>query len=195
MIYFSYFLCHCLVFFHNSCVRVGSPWLFCNCIYTKTFSKHNFRMHYSIRIRNNILYYNDFSQLFIVKNENMSFHVNITFAIILFRSYIAKTWLKIILRKNKLMQKFRRPWSMGKCENSSTQLLASEYQQQSLGGVLWEKCFWKFCKILRKTPMLRSRFHLDNLLLILLKILFLTLSMYLFAEKGREKQMLLFESL
>ena len=43
--------------------------------------------------------------------------------------------------------------------------------------------------------MLESRFYLDNILFIFLRFLLLTLSMYLFAEKGKEKQLLLFESL
>ena len=76
--YFSYFLCHCFVFFHNSSARIGSPWWFCTCIYTKSFSKYNFRMHYNLAIRN----------------------------------------LKIVLPKNKLMQKFRQHWSIGQRENS-----------------------------------------------------------------------------
>ena len=60
--YFSYFLCHCFVLFHNSSVKIGSPWLFCTCIYAKIFSKYNFRTHYNVGIRNNIQYYSDFSQ-------------------------------------------------------------------------------------------------------------------------------------
>ena len=43
--YFSYFLSHCFVFFHNSIVRIGIPWLFYTCICTKVFSKYNFHMH------------------------------------------------------------------------------------------------------------------------------------------------------
>ena len=31
--YFSYFLGHCSVLFHNSSLRIGCPWLFCACIY------------------------------------------------------------------------------------------------------------------------------------------------------------------
>ena len=50
--YFSYFLCHYFIFFHNSSVRIGTPWLFCICIYTKMFSKYNFRTHYNVGIRN-----------------------------------------------------------------------------------------------------------------------------------------------
>ena len=60
--YFSYFLCHCFVFFHNSSVRIGTPWLFCICIYTKTFSKYNSRTHYNVGIRNNIQFYSNFSK-------------------------------------------------------------------------------------------------------------------------------------
>ena len=52
--YFLYFLCHCFVFFYDSSVRIGTPWLYCICIYTKIFSKYNFRMHYNLSIRNNI---------------------------------------------------------------------------------------------------------------------------------------------
>ena len=59
---FSYFLCHCFVFSHNSSVRIENPCLFCTCIYTKIFSKYNFRTHYNVGIRNNIQYYSDFSQ-------------------------------------------------------------------------------------------------------------------------------------
>ena len=43
--------------------------------------------------------------------------------------------------------------------------------------------------------MLESRFHLHNPLFIFLRFLLQTLSMYFFAGKGREKQLLLFESL
>ena len=41
--YFSYFLCHCFVFFHNSSVRIRRLWLFCAGIHTKIFSKYNFQ--------------------------------------------------------------------------------------------------------------------------------------------------------
>ena len=61
--------------------------------------------------------------------------------------------------------------------NHKLQLLASEYQQQSLGGV---------AKFSKKTPMLESNFHLDNLLFIFLRFLLVTLSMYLFAGKARK---------
>ena len=54
---FSYFLCHCFVF----SVRMGSPWLFSTCFYTKTFSKYNSHKLYNVLIRNNIQYHSDFS--------------------------------------------------------------------------------------------------------------------------------------
>ena len=60
--YFLYFFYYCFVFFHNSNVKIESPWLFCTCIYKKTFSKYSFRRPYNVRIRNNIQYYTNFSQ-------------------------------------------------------------------------------------------------------------------------------------
>ena len=59
--HFSYFLCHCFVFLHNS-VRISIPWLFRTYFHTKIFSKCNFRKHYvgsntilieSLKFRNN----------------------------------------------------------------------------------------------------------------------------------------------
>ena len=47
--------------------------LFCACIYTEKFSKYNAHTLCNVAIRNNIQNYSDFSQLFIVKNVNMSF--------------------------------------------------------------------------------------------------------------------------
>ena len=47
--------------------------LFCVCIYTEKFSKYNAHTLCNVAIRNNIQNYSDFSQLFIVKNVNMSF--------------------------------------------------------------------------------------------------------------------------
>ena len=47
--------------------------LFCACIYTEKFSKFNAHTLCNVAIRNNIQNYSDFSQLFIVKNVNMSF--------------------------------------------------------------------------------------------------------------------------
>ena len=45
--HFSYFLCHCFVFLHNS-IRISVPWLFSTCFHTKIFSKFNFRAHYNV---------------------------------------------------------------------------------------------------------------------------------------------------
>ena len=45
---FSCFWYYCFVFFHNYSVRIGSPWLFRTCFYTKIFSKSNFRTHYNV---------------------------------------------------------------------------------------------------------------------------------------------------
>ena len=47
--------------------------LFCACIYTEKFSKYNAHTLCNVAMRNNIQNYSDFSQLFIVKNVNMSF--------------------------------------------------------------------------------------------------------------------------
>ena len=61
LIFFVFFV-PLLWFFHNSIVRIGSPWLFCACIYIKIFSKFNFCTLYNVTIRNNIQNYSDFSQ-------------------------------------------------------------------------------------------------------------------------------------
>ena len=47
--------------------------LFCACIYNEKFSKYNAHTLCNVAFRNNIQNYSDFSQLFIVKNVNMSF--------------------------------------------------------------------------------------------------------------------------
>ena len=59
---FFIFLVPLLCFLHNSSVRIGSPSLFCACMYTKIFSKYNFRTLYNAAVRNNIQNYSDFSQ-------------------------------------------------------------------------------------------------------------------------------------
>ena len=47
--YFSYSLCHCFVFLHNS-IRISISWLFHTCFHTKivTLVKCNFRTHYKV---------------------------------------------------------------------------------------------------------------------------------------------------
>ena len=79
--------------------------------------------------------------------------------------------------------------------NCKLQLLASEYQQQSPGGVLWKKVFLKILQNSQKNTYAKVLFSMVNLLFISLRFLLLTLSMYLFAGRGREKQWLLLESL
>ena len=79
--------------------------------------------------------------------------------------------------------------------NCKLQLLASEYQQQSPGGVLGKKVFLKILHNSQKNTYAKVLFSMVNLLFISLRFLLLTLSMYLFAGRGREKQWLLLESL
>ena len=47
--YFSYSLCYCFVFLHNS-FRISLSWLFCTCFHTKilTLVKCNFCTHYNV---------------------------------------------------------------------------------------------------------------------------------------------------
>ena len=59
---FFIFLVPLVCFLHNSSVRIGSPLLFCACMYTKIFSKYNFRTLYNAAVRNNIQNYSEFSQ-------------------------------------------------------------------------------------------------------------------------------------
>ena len=44
----SYFLYYCFVFLHNSSIRIGSPYLFRTCLYTRISSKRNFRTHFNV---------------------------------------------------------------------------------------------------------------------------------------------------
>ena len=59
---FFIFLVPLVRFLHNSSVRIGSPSLFCACMYTKIFSKYNFCTLYNAAVRNNIQNYSEFSQ-------------------------------------------------------------------------------------------------------------------------------------
>ena len=45
--HFSYFLCCCFVFVHNS-ITISIPLLFSPCFHTKTFSKSKFRADYNV---------------------------------------------------------------------------------------------------------------------------------------------------
>ena len=81
-------------------------------IYTKIFSKCSFSTHYNVRIRNNIQYY-DTWLLQVIYCKKCEYKLEYYDLLLFF----FRSWLKITLLKNKLMQKFRQHWSMGQREN------------------------------------------------------------------------------
>ena len=115
--HFSYFLCRCFVSFVT--VRISIAWLFQICIHNKIFSKSNFRTHcnfgsstiliQSLKFRNN-------SRITVTSPSNLlwKLQIRVFLNVMLCYYFSCKVWLKIILPKNKSMQK----WSMRQRENS-----------------------------------------------------------------------------
>ena len=104
--YFSYLMCHCFVFLHNSSVRIGSLLLFRTCFDTKSFTKYNFStiLIESLKFRNN-------SRIIVTSPSNLLWKMLkwvFFFVIYYFSLRAVLGWLKIALPENKLMRKFRR---------------------------------------------------------------------------------------
>ena len=150
------FLCHCFVFLQNS-IRISIPWLFRTCFHF--FFNFNFRKHYNIgsnTILIELLKFRSKSRitvtlLTVIYCENWEYEFFEYYALLLF-------FLEAILQgvaKNKPIEKqvdaenqmtlkhapAYLSFQIAKIDfNYNLQLLASEHQKQTPGGILWKRC-------------------------------------------------------